>query len=101
VKEARKTTAFKDRTGTLRRSLAIIPGLRKSQDVFVGPLRGTQYIMQRRDGYYAQMVFGSGVEFRRRVLEPAILTASPAALSKIKVEVDKILTKAKQQYIKR
>ena len=94
VLETRKTTAFKDRTGTLRKSLNRIPGLRSSLDEFVGPLRGKN---RRYDGFYAQMVFGSAKEFKRRVLDPAALRAAPSTLSALKVEAQKAIQRLAQK----
>lgn len=83
VLEARKTRAFKNRTGTLRKSLKTIPRLTKSLDVFVGPQSGAN---AKNDGYYAPMVFGSGAAFRSKVLEPAAVRAAPRALDAIEKE---------------
>lgn len=86
VLAARATTAFKDRTGTLRKSLNRVPGLRRSFDEFVGPLRGKN---RRYDGYYAQMVFRSAANFKRRVLDPAARKAAPRALALMKLEAQR------------
>jgi len=88
VLEARRTSAFKDRTGTLRKSLNRITGLRRSRDEFVGPRRGKK---ERFDGFYAQMVFGSAKAFRRRVLDPAAVRSGPRALSIMKIESQKAI----------
>lgn len=88
VLEARKTRAFNDRTGTLRKSLRRIPNLNKSLDVFVGPQSGAN---ARNDGFYAPMLFGSGAAFRRKVLEPAALRAAPRTLEEIKKESKKAI----------
>ena len=80
VLETRRTSAFKDRTGVLRKSLNRVPGLNKSLDVFVGPLRGSQ---RRYDGYYASMVFGSSDEFGRRVLEHAAVRSEERVIQTV------------------
>lgn len=95
VLAARGTSAFKDRTGTLRKSLNRVPGLRRSLDEFVGPLRGKN---RRYDGFYAQMVFGSAANFKRRVLDPAAQKAAPRALALMELEAKrKIRAQAARQ----
>ncbi len=88
VLEARRTSAFKDRTGVLRKSLNRITGLRKSRDEFVGPRQGKN---ERYDGFYAQMLFGAAAEFNQRVLVPAALRAAPKALPAMNKESQKAI----------
>lgn len=83
VLQARKTSAFRDRTGVLRKSLNRVPGLRKSPDEFVGPLAGKN---RRYDGYYAAMVFGSRAAFKRYVLDPAARLSQQAVFTIIKTQ---------------
>lgn len=94
VREARKTEAFKDRVGTLRKSLNIIPRLNKSLDIFVGPQKGTD---KRYDGYYAQMVFGSALEFSKRVLDPAAEKSQVEVIQILKKEAEREIRKEAQK----
>ena len=97
VVAARSTSAFPDRTKTLRRSLDRIPGLRRSPSEFVGPRAGKR-AAPGKDGYYAQFLFSpsgakitrkgqaKAIGFRRAVLDPAIRAGESAALNIIITE---------------
>ena len=104
VVAARSTSAFPDRTGTLRRSLDRIPGLRRSPSEFVGPRAGKR-ALPGKDGYYAQFLFsssgakntrrtgGKAIGFRRAVLEPAIRAGGGAAINIIITEARREIRK--------
>lgn len=94
VREAKKTAAFRDRTGVLRKSLNLIPGLNKSLDVFVGPQKGKD---KRYDGYYAQMVFDSAKNFKSRVLDPAAKKSQIQVIQVLKKEADREIKKEAQK----
>jgi hypothetical protein len=87
--------------GNLRRSLVVLPRT-KGRDSFVGPIlargkgkRATEYgaTGQPRDGYYAQMIFGSAAAFKNRVLDPAAQAAKGAVLKLLEAESRKAIIK--------
>lgn len=84
--------------GNLRRSLGVV-SLRRSKDAFVGPRfatkRATAYggVGQPVDGYYAAILYGSALAFRRRVLEPALQRGRSAALKVLTDESNKAIRK--------
>lgn len=111
VLAARASTAFRDskkprkyyrgnepnrviNPGNLRRSLDLVPKLRRAQAVFVGPRAGNR-ARRNADGYYAQWLFliqgragGPGpvarAEFNERVLQPAIRRGAPEFFAKMR-----------------
>lgn len=112
AREARKTTAFEDskrihrrkvgtRTieylpGNLRRSLKVI-SLRRTGDAYVGPQFAKKKVNVyggvggALDGYYAAMVFGSAIAFRRRVLEPGLNKGASKALKILRIKSRKAI----------
>jgi len=63
------------RPGNLRKSLSIMTFKKAKQSLFVGPtMKGGVYTDRKKltDGYYAAMVFGSALAFKKRVTEKAL-----------------------------
>lgn len=111
----RKPKRVKYNPGNLRRSNKVLTKTGRF-DSFVGPVRAprsgvpgrgkkaTEYggAGQPVDGYYAQMVFGSAIAYRQRVLVAAVRNARPAALKIMRTEMRKaIITRGVRRGIKR
>lgn len=84
--------------GNLRKSMNTITGLRRTPYVFVGPRKGRAsgnfgQSVGSADGYYAQMVYGSAREFRKRILDPAARQAGTDSLKRMERKATDILEK--------
>jgi len=69
VESAKRTTAFKDRTGRLRRSITAFPGLSRSghATVLVGPAEGAH------TAFYGRWIeYGNSRQPSRKFLRPAL-----------------------------
>lgn len=89
--------------GNLRRSVKVL-AFKGTYDAFVGPkyanAKDLPSIGERKnyggvgepvDGYYAAMAFGSALEFRKRVLEPALQSGKSEALKILRQESEKAI----------
>lgn len=96
-------TAINDRVaylpGNLQLSIRTLSNLRRTIRAIIGPrvlagrAKAKVYGRNERnvDAYYAQMVFGSALAFRDRVMIPALLEQEPRVRAYIAQEIDKLV----------
>jgi hypothetical protein len=90
--------------GNLQLSIRKIGGLRRTIRAIIGPrilrrARAKTYGRNRNNvnAYYAQMIYGSAVAFRQRVMLPALVEQESRVKAYIKREVQKVTKKAAQR----
>jgi len=89
--------------GNLKRSVQVL-NLKRTASTFIGPrvTRRTRKYFGRSEktasGFYAQMLFGSAIAFRKRVMESALSSTSSRVIRLISIKAKKIIdTEAKRQ----
>lgn len=88
--------------GNLRRSIKILP-FRRTADAYAGPQFARKDVPeyggvgQPVDGYYAAMIFGSAVAFRKRVIEPAARATESQVIARLKKESRAAIKKAAER----
>lgn len=105
----KRGTALNDRIkyfpGNLKLSIRLLKFLKRAQSANIGPrkldgrAKAKSYGRNRNnvDAYYAQMVFKGYEEFRKRVMEPALLQQEGKAYAYIEREINKLVRRGLQK----